>query len=117
MPPVDCAGRGVFPPERRLRRREEFQRVWQRGDKRHSRYFITAVVEKTEGPSRLGVTVSRKVGGAVERNRVKRILREFFRTHQNQLAGFVDLSVVAKRGAAGLSSEEIGRELLNLLQL
>jgi len=64
---------------------------------------------------RLGVTVSRRVGTAVTRNRVKRGIREWFRRNQLLLTPFMDLVVIARRGAAGLDAREISRELCGAL--
>ena len=61
------------------------------------------------GRARLGVTVSRKVGNAVTRNRVKRGIREWFRHHEGPLEG--DVVVIARPGAGELSPEETRREL------
>lgn len=53
--------------------------------------------EGAEGDLRLGLTVSRKVGRAVVRNRVRRVLREFFRLHQGMISRAIDIVVVPKR--------------------
>jgi ribonuclease P protein component len=62
-------------------------------------------------PSRLGVTVSRKVGGAVVRNRVKRLVREAFRTHKHELPPGLLLVLVAKADAAGVGFSQVVAEL------
>ena len=71
------------------------------------------------GPAKTGpVRVSRKVGKAVTRNRVKRLLREFFRLHRALLPEHLDIVAVAKKhtGAADLSQERVNAQLLPLLQ-
>ena len=65
--------------------------------------------------SRLGLIVSRKVGNAVARNRVKRAVREWFRNGSAQLAESVDIVVIARRGAADRRVSEICRELSTLV--
>jgi ribonuclease P protein component len=65
---------------------------------------------------RLGISVSRKVGNAVCRNRIKRWLREYFRTRRSALQTGVDLSVVVKPGAAQLSHAELDQQLQDALR-
>ena len=64
---------------------------------------------------RLGVTVSRRVGGAVVRNRVKRAVRVWFRWSRHGVDGDLDLVVIARRGAAGLRAAEVAEQLDRLL--
>jgi ribonuclease P protein component len=73
------------------------------------------VLDKASGPTRLGLAVGRKVGGAVVRNRVKRLIREFFRLHYADLAPHADIVVVAKPGAAALSYAQLCGELALIL--
>jgi len=70
-------------------------------------------VEPAPGRSgpRLGITVSRRVGAAVERNRIKRVVREWFRRERGGLAPGVDLVVIARSAAAGCGSAELGAAL------
>ena len=84
-----------FRPAERIRRRAEFQQVYERGTKVHSRY-CTVFILPNEGPvGRLGIAATRKLGGAVQRNRAKRLIREVFR--RNKIAQGFDVVVVPKR--------------------
>jgi ribonuclease P protein component len=66
------------------------------------------------GTGRIGVTVSRKVGGAVVRNRVKRWLRECYRRRRSDFPGQVDVVVVARPAAAAAGQASLCRELTSL---
>ncbi len=107
---------GSFPPECRLRHRRAYQAVQAQGRKRHTRHFVVIVMQKPDGPTRLGLTVSRKVGGAVQRNQLKRRLREFFRLNNQKMPVAIDLSLIAKAGAASLTTARIREELGFLIQ-
>jgi ribonuclease P protein component len=65
--------------------------------------------------ARLGVTVSAKVGGAVQRNRIKRRVREFFRLHRSKLQPAQDLLIIARVGADKLSYRDVESELAQCL--
>jgi ribonuclease P protein component len=70
-------------------------------------------LEVTPNPlrSRLGLVVSRRVGGAVERNRVKRVVREWFRQNRTQLPFTADLVVIARKDAARLGTKASWAEM------
>jgi ribonuclease P protein component len=66
--------------------------------------------------SRLGVITTRKLGPAVTRNRARRLLREAFRLHQNELSAPVDLVLVARHGIVGKRFAEVERDFQRTLQ-
>jgi ribonuclease P protein component len=74
-------------------------------------HFLVIIRKKIEGPTRLGVTVTKKIGGAVVRNRIKRYLREFFRVEYQSLPPATDFSIIGLRGAEKLSFSDVQREL------
>lgn len=85
----------ALPPGRRLRRRAEFQRVFETGRRAHGRY-VTIIAATGASHARLGIVASKKLGGAVLRNRAKRLIRETFRTLDEAAPARVDLVVVPK---------------------
>lgn len=110
-------GAASYPKEARVRRRPEFNACYERGRRLHSPHFLLFWLPGADDRARTGMAVSRKVGDAVTRNRVKRLLREFFRLHARALpAG--DLVAVAKRhaGVARLDLAAVTGELLPLLE-
>jgi ribonuclease P protein component len=103
---------GTATPVRRLSRSADFEAVYRRGRSASSRHLVVYAFARdpSSGASepRVGLTVSRKVGGAVERNRVKRLLREAAARVTPGLAVDVDLVIVARPGLAeALSSERL----------
>jgi len=110
------AGRDfTFPPRVRIRKRREYLRIQRERRARRTRHFIVISVPVATGQTRLGLTVSSKVGGSVRRNRVKRRVREIFRKYRKELQPAQDLLIIARAGADTLSYWEIEAELRNLL--
>ena len=118
---VDGAGDRRFSRRDRLRSRRDFERLAREGERRASGDFVVFV---STGPRRgrddagerprLGVTASRKVGGAVVRNRVKRRIRAAFRAQRAVLPRGCDVVVIARPSAAKLSGAEIEASLTAL---
>ena len=106
-------------PEERLRKRADFLRCYQRGRRHHGRLITLYVVHR--GPSaqhaRLGITVTRKVGGAVVRHRVKRRVREIYRRweHRRQLPA-IDLVVHARPRVREADFAALRSEMIGLLE-
>ncbi|GAB4296599.1 MAG: ribonuclease P protein component [Thiohalomonadaceae bacterium] len=97
-----------FPRNRRLLRPQEFQRIFKGADWRIAgAAFTLLAAANTLGYPRLGVALAkRQVRHAVERNRIRRQLRESFRLHQHQLGG-IDIVVLGRAGIDTLSSQEL----------
>lgn len=82
------------------------------GKRRASRHFVAVVAPSREaGAARLGLAVSRRVGNAVARNRVKRRIREWFREQRERLPRDTDWVLIARAGAAELAGTDTREEL------
>lgn len=99
---VRSRGRG------RLSRSRDFDRVYREGSSRANRYFVLYEFDRGEDDSkhRLGVSVGRRVGSAVVRNKVKRVIREAFRELSDRLPETHDFVLVARADAATLVENE-----------
>ena len=111
---MDEASRG-FPRGERLRKRREFLAAYDRGAKIPTAYFVLYILENNLPHPRLGITVSRKIGPAVVRNRIKRQLREIFRKNKSAISPPCDVVVNAKRSAATTSGLKIQEDLFRSL--
>ncbi|MCP4098582.1 ribonuclease P protein component [bacterium] len=104
-----------FPKSVRLRRQAEFDRVYGGNVFAADNVLVIKGVRNGLSASRLGLSVSRKVGNAVVRNRWKRRIREAFRQHRTNLPAGIDFVVRPKRGAA-CDYAAIERSIPRLLQ-
>jgi len=90
--------------------------VAQQGRRASSNAFVVLVAARTQGlEPRLGITASRKVGGAVLRNRVKRRIREWFRRRRDQVPPQLDVLVIVRRAAIELEWRDLDRVLTQLV--
>ena len=101
-------GRDRRGGRRRLSRSAEFDRVYREGRSHANRYLVVYAFPRTAGGEepRLGVSVGRRIGGAVERNRMKRLLREAFWASAEQLPDGHDFVLVARPDASQLAEEQ-----------
>jgi len=107
---MSLASEGL-PGRHRLRRRFEYRAVQSKGRRFVSRSFLGFYLLDRKGDARLGVTVSRKVGNAVQRNRMKRLVREWFRRAKTTLPKGVDLVLIFRHGVGEIPAIALRDEL------
>jgi ribonuclease P protein component len=105
-----------FTPGDRLRRRGDFDRVYAAGRKAWAQGFTLFVAAGETDCHRLGLTVSRRVGNAVIRNRVKRRFREVFRTHRQRLPDCYDIVVNARTEVTEVPFAELAEAFVRAVQ-
>ena len=95
----------------RLKKRYEFRQAQLSGRRIHTPHFLIVVQPNALHNTRLGITVTKKVGTAVQRNRIKRVVREVFRRNRPLFPSSHDLVFIAKRGATDIDYGSLLSEL------
>lgn len=98
---------GRFTKAQRVRRRGEFQKVFDGGVRVHGKYLTLLMAPSTGSRCRLGIVASKKLGAAVARNRAKRLIREVFRTSPSSSGRAVDVLVIPRRELFGAAYAHI----------
>jgi ribonuclease P protein component len=88
-----------FPKSARILKRVEFKKIGRRGRRVQTKNFIVLVCRTRQSTARIGITASRRVGNAYVRNRYKRLIREYFRTHRREFDDGIDIVVIVKNAA------------------
>ncbi len=101
--------------EERLRYRKDFERVYRVGKRIYLPYITVILAPNSLGLRRIGLSVSRKFGKAVKRNRAKRILREIFRRHKFVFPEGHDVIFIPKRDILSYSQNKILKDLKEAL--
>jgi len=104
-----------FTKNDRIIKKTDFNKLYKEGKKFYTKHFIVIVSPSGFSERRVGITVSKRVGGACVRNQVKRLLREFFRLNKKTLPPSRDFLFIAKKGASELNYFKTFKELSNLL--
>lgn len=107
----------TFSKNERLLNRKDFVNLNQLGKSYQTTHFRVILKQNGLGITRLGITVSKKIGNAVKRNKTKRLIREFFRLHKTYFPQGYDIVIAAKKGAYDLNlwkvKEELGEVILD----
>ena len=105
-----------FTREDRLLKRHEFKKISKEGRRLDNGHFLIIYTKGQQARSRIGITVTKKVGNAVARNRIKRLSREFFRQNRSKFKGTWDINIIAKKNAAHISTEQVFESLQQLFE-
>ncbi|MCE5211361.1 MAG: ribonuclease P protein component [Deltaproteobacteria bacterium] len=98
----------------RITNKSRFKIIYNQGVWRSSRHFTTVTCVNTQGGKRLGITVTKKTGNAAIRNRIKRLIREFFRRNKGLFPDEHDVVIMAKRHMPPLTYRQACNELTEL---
>jgi len=105
-----------FTKAERLRKRSEFRQVYDQGRPYHFPLFTVFALQTAQDKSRLGITVTKRVGHSVARNRCKRLVREVFRRNKWQLPGGLDLVVNVKQPMVDAGYADVESDFLKFIQ-
>lgn len=101
----------------RLRNRADFSRVYRYGKSFANRQLVVYYSSKPEVDRfRLGVSASKKIGNAVVRNRMRRLLKEIVRLHEPEIRDHVDLVLIVRAGAVGMEYKELEKSVMHVLR-
>jgi len=104
-----------FKREERILKKREFISLKLYGRRYYTKNFVVIIRENRGGITRLGITVSKRIGNAVKRNRIKRLIREFFRLNKQQIPKGYDLLITALKQNNAFAFFKVQEELGNLL--
>ncbi|MDL2274980.1 ribonuclease P protein component [Desulfosarcina sp. OttesenSCG-928-G10] len=108
---TEKGGSCCFTKADRIRKSSDYKRLSAHGKRVKSSGFVFVYQKNTIGRPRLGITASRKTGNAVNRNRIKRIVREYFRTHKTHFHGMGDVNVIVRTAAGKRDAETLRQDL------
>lgn len=108
-------GQFQFPRQERLTRKRDYEAVYEHGRKRVGRAFVCYVVRREGQGRKIGWAISRKIGKAVVRNRLKRYMREIYRKHRAEIPEDLQVVLVARPASAELNYTECEQAIWRLL--
>lgn len=108
-------GKECFGKDEKIRKRSEYLTIYEQGVRKYSENFTVILLKNQGKTNRLGIAVSKKVGDAVKRNRIKRLVREFFRLNKHRLPSSQDIVIIGKKFTPAFTYKGVCTELEGLL--
>ncbi|NLI14541.1 MAG: ribonuclease P protein component [Peptococcaceae bacterium] len=99
-----------------LKKNKDYKNVYSRGKSVADRHLVLYFLANNSSDCRLGFTVSRKIGNAVKRNRIRRLFKEACRINKEQFTGGYDIVLLARRHNESLKYQQVEESLLKLLK-
>ena len=103
-----------LPRSRILKKKKDFQAVYSRGKSYANRFLVLYVFRSNGFQGKVGFAAGKKLGNAVKRNRIKRLLRESYRMHQSEIEEGVSLLLVGRKAALAVKCQELEKAFLAL---
>lgn len=101
----------------RVKKNKEFQTIFKNGRSMANRQFVIYVLEREDDDElRIGLSVSKKIGNAVTRNRIKRLIRQVFSEEKDRIAKNSDYIIIARKPTAEMSYYEVKSSLNHLFK-
>lgn len=107
----------ILNKKQRIKKYDEFQHVFKNGQSFANRQFVVYVLKRPQPfPFRIGLSVSRKIGNAVTRNRVKRLIRATFLQLKEEIPNGYDIIIIARNPTANMNFHEVKSSLIHVLK-
>ena len=101
----------------RIKKNDDFQAVFQKGKSNANRQFVVYKLDKEKQPHfRIGLSVSKKIGNAVVRNRIKRMIRQSIRELEDEIDSGKDFVIIARKPCAEMTYEELKKSLIHVFK-
>jgi ribonuclease P protein component len=115
-PEESRSGNQSYTKASRILKRIDFVRLSRHNRKVNNKHFVALYHKGNNRQTRLGITVTKKVGKAVARNKLRRYVREFFRRNRHLIQNGIDLNIIVKTQASGIPSKEAFQSLENIFR-
>lgn len=101
----------------RLRKNEDFKRVYKEGKNYYNKYLVMYLRKNELGYSRIGYTITKKIGNSVKRNKIKRRLKEIMRENFDNIDGEYDIILIPKKNSANIDFKTLKSAVIHILKL